>query len=155
MVIKGYFTGSEIFEESAYVVPSIFEFDDKDGTADMTKSNETITYKTSELIWEKFEKFEDAIGVFTGRLNSEETGNGTSNAFKFIVRNRGTDSRDKDLPHLLLKPESTSLDFIMNVPASFHLSKFAVEMMFLSNSENRELEVSSTMDDEYTPGKIV
>ena len=79
----------------------------------MTKSNETLTFKTSELVWEKFEKTEDAIGVFTGKLDSEEGGNQTANAFKFVVRNRGTDSRDKNLPHLLLKPESTSLDLIM------------------------------------------
>ena len=119
----------------------------------MTKSNETLTFKTSELVWEKFEKTEDAIGVFTGKLDGEEAGNQTANAFKFVVRNRGTDSRDKNLPHLLLKPESTSLDLIMDVPANFHLSKYAVEMLFLSNSESRDLKVSRTMDDEYTPGK--
>merc|ERR1712127_43606 len=144
--------GSELFEESAYVVPSIFEFEDNEGKADLTKSNETLTFKTSELVWEKFEKTEDAIGVFTGKLDGEEAGNQTANAFKFVVRNRGTDSRDKNLPHLLLKPESTSLDLIMDVPANFHLSKYAVEMLFLSNSESRDLKVSSTMDDEYTPG---
>ncbi len=141
-------------EKAAYLLPRIFEFDDSNGDADMSKINQNSTYfrtyQTSELVWSKFSDYKDAIGVLEGRLT---TGNETG-SFQFVIRNRGTNSRDKDLPHLLLKPESSSLDFaINNVPASFELSKFGVEFIFAGSDENKLFESTKvTMDDEYTPG---
>lgn len=122
-------------------------------TADMTKisQNESdwVKFETSDLTWSKFSDHPNSIGVLTAKLNDET--NSTSE-FKFIIKVPGTDSRDKDLPHLLLKPESSSLDIIIDTPASFEFSKFGMEFLYLSDGDSFNLTEKITMDDEYTPG---
>lgn len=148
--------GSEIIEKSAYIVPMIYEFEDQDGKADMTQVSQNASswthYPTSSLVWSKFTEFPESLGVLEGKA-SVDTMNGTSpNSFKFVIKNRGTDSRDKELPHLLLTPQSTSVDLIIDVPAKFHLSKFGAEIMMMSGASTFSSEVKTSMDDEYTPG---
>ncbi len=142
-------------EKAAYLLPRIFEFDDSTGDADMSKvpQNATFfrTYATSGLTWAKFADHADSLGVLEGHVGDSLNATGS---FQFVIRSRGTNSRDKDLPHLLLKPESSSLDFVINhVPATFDLSKFGAEFLFASSEEDSLRQSTKvTMDDEYTPG---
>jgi len=150
--------GSAIMEKGGYVLPNIYEFNDKNGKADMKKipSNSTFwkTYKTiDDLTWEKFTDYPGALGVLEGKVNSlNKTMNSTSNSFKFIIRNRGTESRDKVLPHLLVDTDSSTVDLVLDLPATWHDSKFAAEFLYMSSGDDYKIETKSTMDDEYTPG---
>lgn len=139
-------------EQAVYILPTVYEFNDNNGDADMTKlpQNSTFfqTYPTEGLVWNKFSPYKNALGVLEGRINNRNE----TNSFKFVIKNPGTDTRDTDLPHLLLKPESSSIDFIINVPATFELSKFAAEFVFASSGAEMSQTTKTTMDDEYTPG---
>lgn len=78
--------------------------------------------------------------------------NGT---YKFRLNYPGKNKRDANLPHLLLSPESTSVDFIVDSVqphANFNFSKFALNVIVLSNHVNVEKESKRNLDDEYTPG---
>jgi len=146
--------GADIKETNGYSMPMIYEFNDENGLADMTQivQNETYwnTYSTSQLVWSKFNTnfSSSSLGVFEAKLAAGQNG-----SFKFVIKTPGSDVRDKELPHLLLNPESTSVDFIVNsIESRFRLSKFAIELMFVSNCDNFNLASKTTMDDEYTPG---
>lgn len=131
-------------EYGGYEISSIYEFIDYAGNADMSKSNETYTYKTSKLSWKQFNQ---TSGILEG-FNE-----GTNGTYKFLIRYPGKEERDKVLPHLLLKPESSSIDFqIDSVDPKSAYSKFAINFLFLSDSQNLAITTKRTIDDEYTPG---
>lgn len=70
-----------------------------------------------------------------------------------MVKYPGQEKRDTDLPHLLLNPESTSIDFVVDsVDAIYNKSKFALNVVMMSNHENVAKESKRNLDDEYTPG---
>lgn len=71
----------------------------------------------------------------------------------FHVNYPGKEKRDTSLPHLLLNPESTSVDFVVDslVP-KFNLSKLALNIVMMSNHDNVVKESKRNLDDEYTPG---
>lgn len=131
-----------------YEIASIFEFIDYNGTADMRKSNETYTYLTSDLYWKKFVSNESAsFGVFEAFTPK------TNGSFKFLINYPGKEERVKVLPHLLLKAESTSIEFQIDsiVPRS-QFSKFGTNVLFLTDSIDLSISSKRTIDDEYTPG---
>lgn len=138
-------TGAEILEKSAYIIPYFYEFEDKEGVADMTKNiTEWKYFPTRNLTWSKFTPVDGSIGYLEGK-----TGNST---FKFNFRNKGDASRDTSLPHLLFTPETTTMDLVIDSPATWHLSKFALQFLYLSNAQESVFSSKKTMDDEYTPG---
>lgn len=134
----------------SYEVATIYEFNDANGTADMSKysANETVAHLTKEFVWKKFQFNEtENFGWFEG---SEAGLNGT---YKFVVNYPGKEKRDTDLPHLLLNPESTSIDFVVDsVVAKYNHSKFALNVILSTNEANVVKESKRSLDDEYTPG---
>lgn len=142
--------GGKIMEKAAYSVPTIYEFEDNDGKADINKVGQNFTiYHTSDLVWSKFSPSKGGVGMLEGKLNNQS--NSTA-GFKFDIRTPGDNSRDKSLPHLLLTAEAASIDYIINVPATFRLSKFGMELALLSSATQMDFTSKKTMDDEYTPG---
>lgn len=147
MTLDLLFKGADILEKSAYIIPYFYEFEDVDGKADMEQSQnqtEWMYFPTRELVWSKFTQVDGSIGSMEGK-----TANST---FKFNMRNKGNASRDKSLPHLLFTPEATTMDVIIDSPANWHLSKFALQFLYLSNAQESVFSNKKTMDDEYTPG---
>ena len=57
-------------EKAVYVVASIYEFDDENGNADMSKIVQNSTYferyETKDLVWSKFSEYSNALGVLEG-----------------------------------------------------------------------------------------
>lgn len=133
---------------SGYEIPSIFEFIDYNGTADMRKSNETYTYFTSDFHWKKFVSNDSENFGILEAFNPNENG-----TYKFLINYPGKEQRIKVLPHLLLKPESTSIEFQIDsvVPKSKY-SKFGTNIVFLTDSIDLSIFSKRTIDDEYTPG---
>ncbi|RMZ95812.1 glycosylated lysosomal membrane A-like [Brachionus plicatilis] len=129
-----------------YEIPSIFEFIDYNGNADMRKSNETYTYLTRDLCWKKFVSNESAgvLEAFVPNMNG---------SYKFLINYPGKEERIKVLPHLLLKPESSSVEFqIDSVAPKSKYSKFGTNIVFLTDSIDLSVSSKRTIDDEYTPG---
>ena len=138
----------KVLETSGYEVASIFEFDDKNGDADMTKvgANETYAHKTSNLVWKKTVTNKQS-SVFEG---SYPNSNGS---FKFEVRYPGKDERDTALPHLLLTPSASSIEFTIDgIEPRFNMSKFGINIIYLTNYDDITVKSIRTIDDEYTPG---
>jgi hypothetical protein len=76
---------------AAFSIPEIIEFNDYDGTADLTKISNNATYwnfyKTSELIWDKFNQSKldsSNIGTFRGAYPH------ANGSFNFIIRYLGS-----------------------------------------------------------------
>ncbi|CAF1076038.1 unnamed protein product [Brachionus calyciflorus] len=138
----------EPLEFGGYEIQSIYEFVDYDGSASMAQSNETYTYKTSQMLWDKFVSNESAAsGVLIARNKN------TKGSYKFLIRYPGKDERDKVLPHLFVKSESSSIDFqIDSIEPKSDLSKFGINLLFLTNMPNLSVSTKRTIDDEYTPG---
>jgi hypothetical protein len=138
-------------EFSGYSFPTIYEFDDDKGTADMNQipndKAHWFLHKTADLLWQPFKLVDNESGIFEAKeLNS-------NGSFKFVVRFPGKDKRDTDLPHLLLTPEATSIDFqIDSINATFNSTKFGLETIFLTTDMNLDKSKKKTLDDEYTPG---
>ena len=134
-------------ESAGYEIASIFEFNDKEGTADMTKADATFEHRTDKLVWKKFVETDNVTGVFEGGY---EGSNGT---FRFTIRYPGKNLRDSDLPHLLLNPESSSIDFtIDSIEPKFNMSKFGINIIYLADFGLINTKNLRTIDDEYTPG---
>lgn len=141
----------KINESCAYLIPSIYEFNDLDGTADMTKIPNNESYwnvrHTANLKWTFKNDSKSNIGVFEGK---EDNSNGT---FNFFVRYYGKAIRDTLLPHALFSDETSAIDFALDsVNATFKLSKFAINVQFQSDVNDITLLNQKTLDDEYTPG---
>jgi hypothetical protein len=140
-------------ESCGYSFPIIYEFNDDNGTADMNKIPDDMDHwflhKTSDLKWNQFKMVDNSSGVFEG---IEPNMNGS---YKFVVKFPGKDIRDKTLPHLLLTPESSTIDFVLDslVPR-FNSTKFGIGAVFLADMSKNAVSKSSekTLDDEYTPG---
>jgi hypothetical protein len=139
-------------ESAGYSFPFIYEFDDFNFTADMSQIPNNSSYwyvhKTSDLLWNMTQIYANDSALFEG-FHPKSNG-----SFKFMVRFPGKDERDKTLPHLLLKPESTSIDFLMdNLDPKFNHSKFGLNIVFLTDAANNSsMNSIRTLDDEYTPG---
>lgn len=131
-----------------YEIPSVYEFIDYNGTADMTKSNETYTYYTRDFHWKKFVGNDSAsFGVLEAFIPDI---NGT---YKFLINYPGREERNKVLPHLLLKQESSSIEIqIDSVVPKSQYSKFGTNIVFLTDSSDISIFSKRTIDDEYTPG---
>lgn len=149
------FTGGSIKSVlPVYSIPTIYEFDDENGDADMTKIPNNASYwvvhKTADLIWDKFELTypnETNIGLFHGHSPSS---NGT---FQFLVRYRGIDVREKDLPHSKVDADSSAIDFILDdVTVAHDTSKFGLSVVYVGKKVDFTEKEKSSMDDEYTPG---
>lgn len=139
------------YESCGYVFPTIYEFNDTNFDADMSKlpANESLWLirNTKDLIWKQFYNNSDQSGTF------EANQPGTNGSFKFVFRYTGKDQRDKYLPHLLSTQDSGSVDFIIDsVPSAFNYSKFGINVVFLSDNTQINQESLRTLDDEYTPG---
>lgn len=131
-------------ESAGYDIPTIYEFVDLDGNADMTKANETYLHLTSNLLWKKFD---NTTNTFEGSFRN------TNGSFKFVINYPGKDKRDDSLPHLLLNPESTSIDFkVDSIEPKSNSSKFGVGIVYLSDLAVVDVFSKRTIDDEYTPG---
>lgn len=141
-------TGAEILEKNAYLVPYFYEFEDPDGKASMEYMASNLTswkiFPTKDFTWSKFTPVDGAIGSLEGKHDNS--------TFKFNLRNKGDSSRDKTLPHLLFTPETTTMDVVIDSPATWHLSKFALEFLYVSGAGGMAFTSSKTIDDEYTPG---
>jgi hypothetical protein len=133
-----------------YSFPIIYEFNDVNGTADMTKINGNdnfILHETSQLKWSPFKENTNQSGYFEGKLD------GSNGSIRFYIRYPFKNARDSNLPHLLLNEDSSSIDLIIDsVETSFNMSKFATKIVFLSEFDNASLKNKKTLDDEYTPG---
>jgi len=151
-------SGSVKFSEepqykAAYVFPAFYEFNDVNGTADITQApdNDTIIFKTNDLLWKQFHfdtNLTNSIGTFESKTADAD------GSVRFVVRCPGTDTRDKTLPHLLLTPEACSVDFIIDsVVPSYTQSKMMLRVFALTEkSQNATQNKVRTLDDEYTPG---
>jgi hypothetical protein len=143
-------TGGKVLELAGYEVPAFIEFNDENGSADLAqaKANETVWHCTDSLVWKKFVVTSNVSGVFEGSY-----GKNTNGSFRIQIRNPGNDKRDEDLPHLQLKPEGTSVEFIIDgVEPQFNLTKFAINVIYLTTQPTVSKASLSTIDDEYTPG---
>jgi hypothetical protein len=138
-----------VYEAAGYEIASIFEFNDKDGKADMTQvpAYETREHRTDSFVWKQFNATGNVSGVFEGGYPN------SNGSFRIQVRYPGSDKRDVDLPHLLLKPEGTSVEFVIdNIEPVFNMSKFGVNVIYLTKYDSITKTSLSTIDDEYTPG---
>jgi hypothetical protein len=92
---------------------------------------------------------DNSSGVFEGIESN------TNGSYKFVVKFPGKDIRDKTLPHLLLTPESSTIDFVLDsLEPRFNSTKFGIGAVFLADMSENAVSKSSekTLDDEYTPG---
>jgi len=145
-------------EESGYVVPVVYEFNDFKGQADMNSkdlpnnASYWVHHFTGSLVWKKFNQTSSNSGFFEGKTS--EKANGT---FRFRVKFPGKDNeRDKDLPHLLLNSEASSINLeIDSLDPTFKDSKFGLNIVMLSKYENLSRTSLRTLDDEYTPGNYI
>jgi hypothetical protein len=142
-------------EFAGYSIPVVYEFNDENGDADMNKipKNDSywVHYKTQELVWNKFNQTSNTSGFFEGKHSNQSNG-----TFRFTFKFPGQDdNRDKGLPHLLLSSEATSFEFELDslVP-TFKDSKFGVNIVLLNKYDNISFTTISTLDDEFTPGKL-
>jgi hypothetical protein len=138
-----------VYETAGYEIASIYEFNDVDGTADMTQvpANQTFEHRTDSFVWRQFNATSNVSGVFEASYPS------ANGSFRIQVRYPGSDQRDVDLPHLLLKPEGTSVEFVIDdVQPVFNMSKFGVNVIYLTKYDLITKTSLSTIDDEYTPG---
>ena len=138
-----------------YSFPTIYEFNDVKGTANMSQiptedyGNYWYAHHTANLVWKNvtLNATGDNIAELAGY--SSDMPNGT---FKFVIRYQGKTSRDEALPHLQLNRDSATVDFIIDsVPARFNYSKFGLNVVFLTDYETNEYN-RTNIDDEYTPG---
>ena len=140
-------------EMAGYSIPTIYEFNDQDGVANMSKisNNESywVYHKTEKLIWDKYVPMSNTSGSFVGK-NS----NGSNGTFKFNVRFLGVDNkRDINLPHLLMDSQSSAVDLILDsLEPTFTDSKCGVNMVMFTTYQNTSSTFKKTLDDEYTPG---
>lgn len=137
-------------ESFGYAFPIIYEFNDTNGDADLTKvtANQTLSHLTSNLVWKPYKENSNTSGVFEGTYG----GSNSNGSFKFVLRYLGKSLRDDELPRLLLNAESVSIDFVIDqINATFKDAKFALNVVFLSNYQQAKLDSKRTLDDEYTP----
>lgn len=137
-------------------MPVIYEFNDEKGDANMSKipNNDTfwVRHLTESLVWKPFNlSSSKQSGFFEGQ---QQNANGT---FRFNVKFPGKDNeRDKDLPHLLLNSDASSINLeIDSLAPKFKDSKFGLNIVLLSKYETVSRSSQRTLDDEYTPGKNV
>lgn len=135
-------------ESCGYLFTNIYEFNDTDYSADISKSKFVNPFKTSDLVWAKFSANNSDMGWFEGSVPGK---NGT---FKFMVKYPGKeDFRDKDLPHLIISSQSTLVDFVIDsIEPMYNMSKFALNTIFLSSGRKVSTQSKTALDDEYTPG---
>lgn len=138
-------------ESTGFVIPTIYEFNDTNGQADMTKvpnnSSFQIVHNTSSLDWQYVNATAPSIGSFVGKVK------GVNGTFKFVLRYYGQEKRDNSLPHLLVSPETTSIDFVIDSYQSiFNYTKFGISIVTASNLNGISLNNKKSLDDEYTPG---
>lgn len=142
-------------EEAGYVVPVVYEFNDFKGQADMNSpdipnnASYWIHHLTDSFVWKQFNQTSSNSGFFEGKTSAQANG-----SFRFNVKFPGKDNeRDKDLPHLLLNSEASSINLeIDSLDPQFKDSKFGVNFVLLSKHENMTRTSLRTLDDEYTPG---
>ena len=142
-------------DSCGYSFPIIYEFNDENGTAKMSDydnkndKDHWFFHKTSDLKWKQFTMVDNSSGLFEGVEAN------TNGSFKFLVKFPGKDIRDKTLPHLLLTPEASTIDFVLDsLDARFNSTKFGIGSVFLTDMNKNKVSKSSekTLDDEYTPG---
>lgn len=139
-----------VIDNAGYEIASIYEFNDPNGKADLAQTNQTHVYRTQDLIWDKFNASADGnSGFFKGRLTAD-----ANSSFQFAVRYPGKDAqRDTALPHLLLNGESSSIEFIIDhIEPIYNMSKFGLNVIYLTEFEKVTTNSIRTIDDEYTPG---
>jgi hypothetical protein len=136
-------------DTAGYEFPSVFEFDDRNGTADMTKTpaNDFFEHKTSNWVWKEFKTQNDTSGVFEAFYPN------LNGSFRFVLRYPGKEDRNTDLPHLLLNDQSSSIEFVIDsIEPRFNMSKFGLNVVYLTSLNQVQTSSKRTIDDEYTPG---
>ena len=140
----------EPIDSCGYSLPTVYEFNDVNGTADMTKipddKDHWFLHNTADLAWKPFNATENVFEAVEPKTNG---------SFKFLVKYPGKDIRDTSLPHLLLTPQASSVDVVLDsLTPRFNMTKFGLGIVFLSDMSKNALARSSekTLDDEYTPG---
>lgn len=145
----------KLVDSCAYMIPTIYEFNDASGTADMTKIDQNLknwnVRMTNNMKWVFKNASDDETNI--GTLEGFDQDSSQNGSFKFSLRYFGKKMRDKYLPHALLSSETSSIDFIIDsINATFKDSKFGMTLLLQSGYGEVKLTNRRSLDDEYTPG---
>ncbi|XP_067878966.1 glycosylated lysosomal membrane protein [Heterodontus francisci] len=146
-----------IVYSTAVIFSKVFEYNDVNDTADLSRTPASSFYPT---YWLEDFTWDDVNATLNrSRLTAQLRGrNATGQLFgngsiTFRIAAFEDSGRDSFLPHLLHTANSSKLEFVIDgVEPRGNQSRFALELIVLeAEGVQRELRVCHTIDDEYTP----
>lgn len=147
---------------AAVLILKFFMYNDLNDTGIIPKMNsyDTVSFSTKKMFWElKSSNYSGnrSASVAFRLANYDGVELDSSSNIEITLTAYGTRGRSPILPHLAFTENSTQIDFIfdrLETKESFTNARLAIELATVVSEPNSRftLNVSQSLDDEYTPG---
>ncbi|XP_078605682.1 glycosylated lysosomal membrane protein B-like [Branchiostoma floridae x Branchiostoma japonicum] len=150
---------NEVDFSMAVMFNKIWEYEDLHDKSELPEDDTEMfePYDLSQMRWGDFNLTMNTTGL-TGNFTGATTQSDMESLFQngsisFRIHAFKTDDRSADLPHLQYTSNQTQFDFtIDSVEPRGNMSRYAMELMLLTEDKHLDLKKMKSIDDEYTPG---